>query len=170
MARRDALLELCLPDTPKGRQRKLALRALITSDTAFSRCTFYTTDPPPSKAEWARAMAQNLLPAAVPLLQRQRWLCSAAAFAAAALAAQRAQRRAARQSVMDCAHAARGPAAPVGAVGHPRGPRKARAAFAPVEARTHGTPSERVSIGMPELAVSGVQLAGFGVGGHRSPS
>ena len=85
MVRRDALLEQCLPDTPRGRQRKHALRALITSDTAFSRCTFYTTGPPPSKAAWARAVARNLLPSAVPVLQRARWLLNEESFAAAAL-------------------------------------------------------------------------------------
>eukprot|EP00974_Lingulodinium_polyedra_P041894 4022747-Lingulodinium_polyedra.AAC.1 len=60
MARRDALLNLCLPDAPRGRRRKVLLRMHLTSDLALSRCIVWALGHAPSKADWAREVVDNL--------------------------------------------------------------------------------------------------------------
>ena len=63
---REALLDLCLPQTPAGRKRADELRLLLTGDLQSSVIEYHSRHRVDRKV-WASRVATALLPDAVPV-------------------------------------------------------------------------------------------------------
>ena len=74
-ARRDALFQLLLPDTPVGQQSRIRLKYLLTGDLASNQIIFHAgPGPDPDLDMWATELSELLLPKQIPIFQRHRWL------------------------------------------------------------------------------------------------
>ena len=85
LRRRDKLLELCLPKTAKGLQRRSALQEVFTSDLTCHEICIYRPggarhDGDEFLQEWAEKACTLLFPCRLELFSRSRWMTSLEPF------------------------------------------------------------------------------------------
>lgn len=76
--RRDALLQVCLggpgSGKPREQKRRLVLETLCNGDWSAKAVQYYTLEPAPDLEAWSQRVARALLPEALALFPRHRWL------------------------------------------------------------------------------------------------
>ena len=70
------MLQLCLPNKPSGDRRRIELRHLLNGDWGSPLVEFYSMAAAVDTRQWARRAAVALLPAAIPMFPRTRWVTS----------------------------------------------------------------------------------------------